>query len=360
MRDSRNFLAPGVNGERRCNGRIVGRMVPRIGPASPDSFYRMAVYTEVTDEELDAFVAEYDIGAVLSCKAIAEGIENSNYLLGTGGGRFILTLYERRVRPRDLPYFLGLLDHLAAHGVPCATPVHGRDGAAPRTLCGRPAAILTFLDGVWPRRPTPDHCAALGAAMAAMHLAAGDFAMTRPNDLSVAGWRRLFEACRDGADEVQPGLARELAVELDHLEACWPAGLATGVIHADLFPDNVFFLDGRLSGLIDFYFACNDFLAYDIAVCLNAWCFDADITFNVTAARRMLAGYGGVRPLSPAEVAAMPILARGAALRFLLTRLHDRLFPAEGALVRPKDPLAFLQRLRFHAAIEGPAAYGAF
>jgi homoserine kinase type II len=332
-------------------------MVSPIGLASI-SVHRMAVYTEVTDEELDAFVAAYDIGAVTSCKGIAEGIENSNYLLRTAGGTFILTLYERRVRPADLPYFLGLMDHLAADGVPCPTPVHGIDGQALRSLCGRPAAILTFLDGVWPRRPTPDHCAALGAALARMHLAADGFAMTRANDLSLAGWRQLFEACRARADEVLPGLAQELAAELDFLEACWPAALAAGVIHADLFPDNVFFLDGRLSGVIDFYFACNDSLAYDIAICLNAWCFDADVAFNVTAARRLLAGYGAVRPLTGAENAALPILARGAALRFVLTRLHDRLFPAEGALVRPKDPLDFLRRLRFHRAIEGPSAYG--
>src|SRR5579884_2592031 len=249
----------------------------------------MAVYTEIGDEELRQFVALYDIGDVLACKGIAEGVENSNFLLTTERGNFILTLYEKRVAPQDLPFFIALMDHLAHHGVACPTPVRGRDGEALRQLCGRPAAIVTFLNGMWPRRIEPFHCAALGRALAQLHLAGSSFAMRRPNDLGPAGWRRLYEASRARADQSQPGLAAELGQELVLLERSWPRDLPGGVIHADLFPDNVFFRERELSGLIDFYFACTDFLAYDIAVCLNAWCFEPDLSFNVTKARLLVA-----------------------------------------------------------------------
>jgi len=318
----------------------------------------MAVYTDVSDDDLRAFAALYDIGEVLSCKGIAEGVENSNFLVTTERGNFILTLYEKRVAPRDLPFFIALMEHLARHGVACPTPVPGRDGIALRELCGRPAAIVTFLAGMWPRRILPFHCAALGRALAELHRAGASFRMTRANDLAVAGWRSLFESCRIRAAEAQPGLAEELAAELVLLETLWPRDLPMGVIHADLFPDNVFFRDHELSGLIDFYFACTDFLAYDLAICLNAWCFEADGSFNVTKARLLLDGYRRERPLGPGELAALPVLARGSALRFLLTRLFDWLNPPAGALVRPKDPLEYLRKLRFHRAITDPGGYG--
>jgi homoserine kinase type II len=318
----------------------------------------MAVYTEVSDEELATFVAGYDIGSVVSCKGIAEGVENTNYLLQTEKGSFILTLYEKRVARDELPFFLGLMDHLAAGGFPCPLPVHGRDGAALRELCGRPAAIVTFLSGMWPRRATPAHCRALGEAAARLHLAGGGFAMRRANDLSLAGWRRLHEATRARAGEVVPGLDGLVAGELDYLEASWPTALPAGVIHADLFPDNVFFLGGALSGVIDFYFACNDFFAYELAICLNAWCFEPDGSFNVTKARQMLTAYRALRPLTDAELAALPVLARGGAIRFLMTRLYDWLNHPEGAFVRPKDPREYLARLRFHQGVSGPGAYG--
>ena len=318
----------------------------------------MAVYTEVSDEDIAAFVAEYDIGALGSFKGIAEGVENSNYLLLTNTGPFIVTLYEKRVSADDLPFFLGLMEHLAARGVPCPTPIRGRDGAALRRLCGRPAAIISFLGGVWPRRIRPEQCSALGAAVARLHLAGADFGLRRANALSTPGWRPLFESCRGRADAVCEGLEAIIDAELGRLEADWPEDLPAGVIHADLFPDNVFFEGPRLSGLIDFYFACNDYLAYDIAVCLNAWCFERDGAFNVTKARNMLSAYRGERALSAAELAAIPLLARGAALRFLLTRLFDWLNRVEGALVKPKDPLEYLQKLRFHQGASGPAEYG--
>ena len=318
----------------------------------------MAVYTEVSDEELAAFIAGYDIGAVVSCKGIAEGVENSNYLIQTEGGTYILTLYERRVDPADLPFFLGLMEHLAGGGLACPVPLHGRDGRALRDLCGRPAAIVTYLKGLWPRRVTLPHCAELGRAMAEMHLASADFGLTRANTLSVAGWRPLLAAASHRADEVRPGLEALLDQELTLLERCWPSGLPAGIIHADLFPDNVFFLGETVSGIIDFYFACRDLLAYDIAICLNAWCFEPDGAFNTTKARALLSSYRRVRPISADELAALPILARGAAMRFLLTRLYDWLNTPAGALVRPKDPLEYLHKLRFHQGVAGPGAYG--
>jgi homoserine kinase type II len=318
----------------------------------------MAVYTEVSDEQLRVFCAQYDLGEVLSFKGIAEGVENSNYLLQTTAGSFILTLYERRVDPRDLPYFLGLMEHLSSRGIACPTPLHGNDGSALRELCGRPAVIVTYLEGLWPRRIVPAHCCELGKALAAMHVAGQDFAGFRANDLSVPGWRALFGRCADRADEVMPGLADEIAGELQAMEACWPHDLPSGVIHADLFPDNVFFRNERLSGIIDFYFACNDAFAYDIAICLNAWCFEPDGAFNVTKARLLLKAYRDVRAIAAAELHALPLLARGSALRFLLTRLYDWLNQVEGALVRPKDPLEYLRKLRFHRGVSGPSAYG--
>ncbi|MEX2649401.1 MAG: homoserine kinase [Alphaproteobacteria bacterium] len=318
----------------------------------------MAVYTDVGSEDLAQFLRQYDVGRLVACKGIAEGVENSNFLVITDSATFILTLYEKRVAPADLPFFLGLMRHLADRGVPCPTPVKGRDGGALRELCGRPAAIVSFLPGLWPRRIEPFHLAGLGAALAALHRAGEDFAPVRPNDLSVAGWRELLERCRARADSVEPGLGRELEGELTELERAWPTGLPAGVIHADLFPDNVFFEGERLTGLIDFYFACNDFLAYDLAVCLNAWCFERDLAFNATKARTLLKAYGRGRPLAPAELAVLPVLARGAALRFLLTRLFDWLNRVDGALVTPKDPREFLHKLRFHRAVGDVGAYG--
>ena len=318
----------------------------------------MAVYTEIGDTELRVFVALYDIGEVLACKGIAEGVENSNYLLTTERGNFILTLYEKRVRRADLPFFIALMEHLAHHGVACPVPVRAKDGEALRELCGRPAAIVTFLNGMWPRRIEPYHCGALGTALAGLHRAGASFPMTRPNDLSLAGWKRLHAACAARADEVQAGLADELAAEIAFFDNAWPDGLPNGVIHADLFPDNVFFRDRALSGLIDFYFACTDFLAYDVAVCLNAWCFEPDGAFNVTKARLLVGNYRAARLLSADEIAALPLLARGSALRFLLTRLYDWLNQTEGALVRPKDPIEYLRKLRFHRGVASAAGYG--
>ncbi|HNB28494.1 MAG TPA: homoserine kinase [Alphaproteobacteria bacterium] len=318
----------------------------------------MAVYTEVPDNELRAFVDQYEIGEVVSCKGIAEGVENSNFLLHTATGAYILTLYEKRVRREDLPFFLGLMQHLAAKGLNCPTPLNGRDGQALRELCGRPAAICSFLEGMWPRRPNERHCQLLGTALADLHVKGRDFPMTRPNNLSLAGWRELAAKTAARADEVEPGLAALIADEVAYLEQHWPRGLEIGTIHADLFPDNVFFLGDKLSGLIDFYFACTDFLAYDLAICINAWCFEPDNSFNATKARVMVKAYDAHRKLPEAELAALPVLARGSALRFLLTRLYDWLNHPPGAFVKPKDPIEYRRKLTFHRQARSVAAYG--
>jgi homoserine kinase type II len=318
----------------------------------------MAVYTDITETELGAFLADYSIGELRAYRGIAEGSENSNFLLRTTQGEFILTLYEKRVEEADLPFFLGLMQHLANKGITCPLPVARCDGGLIGRLAGRPAAIITFLEGVWMRRPQPVHCREVGLALAGLHLAGRDFAGSRRNSLSVKGWRNLWDRAREGADTFEPGLVAEIDAELEAIAQEWPDDLPAGIIHADLFPDNVFFIGERLSGLIDFYFACNDFYAYDLGICLNAWCFEKDLSFNLTKGAALLSGYESVRPLSPGERAVLPLLARGAALRFFLTRLVDWLTIPDGALVQKRDPREYLRRLRFHRAVATASEYG--
>jgi homoserine kinase type II len=318
----------------------------------------MAVYTDVTADDLAEFLSHYELGELRSYKGIAEGVENSNFLLHTSVGSFILTLYEKRVAEKDLPFFLALMEHLAARGITCPQPIKNKKDGMLGKIAGRPAALVTFLDGLWIRRPNAGHCGAVGEALAGLHLAGKDFAMKRPNALSLASWRPLYEHAGVRGDSIRPGLCNDIVKELDVLEKSWPRGLPEGVIHADLFPDNVFFLGGKLSGLIDFYFACTDTLAFDVAICLNAWCFEPDHSYNVTKGRALLKAYDKARPLSAAERAALPVLARGAAMRFLLTRLVDWLAVPEGALVKPKDPLEYFRKLRFHQSVKSAADYG--
>jgi homoserine kinase type II len=318
----------------------------------------MAVYTEVSDDELANFIALYDIGSLKSFKGIAEGVSNSNFLLETEAGRYILTLYEARTETSELPFFIALMEHLAKKGINCPQPILQRHGAALSVLAGKPAALLSYLDGISLKKPNTSHCMEAGEALAKLHLAGQDFAFERKNDLSITGWNALFAQCEVGANSVQRDLSELIAAELAFLEQNWPKNLQKGIIHADLFPDNVFFLDNKLSGLIDFYFACTDILAYDLTICLNAWVFEADGSFNVTKARSLMSGYQSIRPLSKDERDALPVLVRGAALRFLLTRLVDWLNVPAGALVKPHDPLVFYKRLRFHQTLTSAADLG--
>ena len=318
----------------------------------------MAVYTDVSFEDLETFLASYDLGEAHVFKGIAEGVSNSNYYLQTEKGAYILTLYEMRVEAADLPFYLGLMGHLAHHGIPCPTPVHMRDGQVTSLLNGRQAAVLTFLDGVSLRRPTPEHCQRAATSLAELHAAGANFRGHRENALGPPGWGKLVEDCENQADMVAEGLRALIRDELSSLNASWPWHLPQGIIHADLFPDNVLFVNDRVSGLIDFYFACNDALAYDLAVMLNAWCFEADGAFNVTKGRALIGGYQTKRRLTKEEAASLPLLCRGAALRFLLTRLYDWVNPSPTALVRPKDPREFVRRLRFHRGVKSAEAYG--
>jgi homoserine kinase type II len=310
----------------------------------------MAVYTDLSDAELDAFMAQFDLGAPLAFKGIAEGVSNSNFLLDTEKGRFILTVYEQRTDEADLPFFLSLMRWLHDHDYPSATPMPARDGSLYKRVRGKPAAIVTFLNGMSARRPGAAQCREAGVGLARLHLAARGFPMGRVNSLGQPFWADMFKGYEDQAEALKPGLSAVIGADIQTFARLWPRGLPRGVIHADFFPDNVFFQNGRFAAAIDFYFACDDLYAYDVAVCLNAWCFEPDGSFNVTAAGAFVAGYQSVRPLSVEEKSALPVLAWGAALRFFLTRLHDFRLGGEGALVKPHDPLEYERKLAVHRA----------
>ncbi|MFC3078899.1 homoserine kinase [Phenylobacterium terrae] len=318
----------------------------------------MAVYTDITDEELAELLAEFDLGAPLSFKGIAEGVENSNFLLETDKGRYFLTVYERRVREDDLPFYLGLMRHLAEHGFPCATPIANRAGELIQRVRGKPAAVVSFLPGLSVRRPSAAHCREAGRGLAWLHEAGAGFAMSKENDLGQESWAPLFAGLRPDAERLKPGMADQIESDLARIARDWPRGLPGGVIHADYFPDNVFFQGQAFAGAIDFYFACTDAYAYDIAIALNAWCFEPDGSFNITSARALVAGYEARRPLSSAERRALPILAHGAAMRFFLTRLHDWHATPAGALVRPKDPMEYERKLAVHRSAPDLVLFG--
>ncbi|WP_158915327.1 homoserine kinase [Caulobacter sp. S45] len=311
----------------------------------------MAVYTNIDENDLTALLADFDLGAAVSCKGIAEGVENSNYLLETERGRFILTLYERRVRTDDLPYFIDLMQWLAERGFPCPIPMADRQGRVLKVVRERPAALVTFLTGVSVQRPGPERCRQAGEGLARLHLAGQGFPHRRENTLGQHVWAGLFDGAKATADALQPGLTGRITQDLDDLAHAWPTGLPSGPIHADLFPDNVFFVGERFSAAIDFYFACDDALAYDLAVCLNAWAFEPDGRYKPDCARAMLEGYEALRPLSMAERSSLTVLARGAAMRFFLTRLIDWTATPPGALVRPKDPLEYAAKLDVFRAL---------
>ncbi|WP_326525866.1 homoserine kinase [Sphingomonas sp.] len=311
----------------------------------------MAVYTQVSAEALSAFLARYDVGELVSAKGIAEGVENSNYLVDTTQGRFILTLYEKRVAAGDLPYFLDLLDHLAGKGLPVPPAIRDRAGVAIQELAGRPACLIRFLTGVSVTHPTPAQARAAGAALARMHLALEDFTGTRANSMGIAEWRPLLARCGASLDGIAPGLFARIDTAVADIEARWPTGLETGAIHADLFPDNVLMLGDTVTGLIDFYFAATDIRAYDLAVMHSAWAFDGDgVPVDPAIGAALLAGYKEVRGLTAGEDAAFPVLARGACVRFFLSRAWDWLNTPADALVTRKDPLAYLRRLEWYEA----------
>ena len=320
----------------------------------------MAVYTDVDDEALSDFLTRYDIGEAIAFKGIAEGVENSNFLLETTKDRYILTLYEKRVRRSDLPFFMEVMATLSKGGFPAPEPVKAKNGSVLQELNDRPAAIVTFLKGMSPRKPNASQCRQIGAAMARMHNVLQSCDATRPNNLSVDAWPDLFEGRESTAASIAPNLASLVAGDLDRLQDQWPnpEDLPQGVIHADLFPDNAFFLGSDFSGVIDFYFACTDMLAYDIAIALNAWCFEGRGEFNMTKGQALFAGYESVRKFTTAEIEGLPALIHGAAMRFFLTRLVDWTDTPADALVKPKNPLEYAEKLGFHRLAKRAEDYG--
>lgn len=318
----------------------------------------MGVYTDVTQDELKRFTATFAIGDILTFTAIPQGIENSNFLLVTTTGKFIVTIYERRVDPNDLPFFLGLMHFLSDNRFHCPRPLPNRKGDYLQTLAGKPAAIVSFLSGISPKKITRIHCKMLGAALAKMHLIASKYPLSRENNLALAAWSKVFSELRTRHDELKPGLSDWIQGELALLEGSWPTNLPTGIIHGDLFPDNVFFLNNSLPAFIDFYFACNDFYAFDIAICLNAWCFDRNQQFDRYLAQSLFDGYQSVRPLSDRELVALPVLSRGAAMRFLITRLYDWFNVRKNTPTQRKNPLELLPLIEFHKTVLDPTVYG--
>ncbi|WP_019219765.1 homoserine kinase [Bartonella florencae] len=311
----------------------------------------MAVYTDIQPNDLKIFLTRYSIGSLVSYQGIEEGIENSNFMLYTTEGRFVLTLYEKRIAKDDLPFFCSLMQHLNQRGIPCPQPVAQNDGTIIGELAGRPAAIITFLEGMWVRQANIHHCGEVGTHLAQLHLAGQDFTLSRKNTLSVMDWRLLWKHCQTSKDALLREFGQKIDMELAFLQENWPSSLPTGIIHADLFNDNVFFLNHHLCGIIDFYFACNDFLAYDLAICLNAWCFEPDHSYSLTKARRLLENYQKIRPLLLVELNAMILLARGASLRFLLTRLYDWFNTPPESFVIKKDPWEYWHKLCFFSKI---------
>lgn len=311
----------------------------------------MAVYTHLSAETLSDLISKYEVGTLISAKGIAEGISNSNWLIETTQGRFILTMYERRIDISELPYFLNLLDHLAERDCPVPATIHDRNGAAYSQIDGKAVALIEFLPGVSIDTPNTAQAYAVGEALAAIHIASEDYPARRKNDLRPKDWQGLFDQC--GSDRIamiDPHLAEIVAEHLPSLLAEWPDDLPVATIHADLFPDNVLMLNDRVSGLIDFYFACTDFAAYDLAVTHAAWCFTGDgRVFNPSLSKALIAGYQSRRILNDAERDALPMLGKGAAMRFVATRTFDWIDTPDDALVTRKDPMDFARRLQFYA-----------
>ena len=322
----------------------------------------MAVYTHLHEDDIEAFLTNYEVGELAFAIGIAQGVENTNYLIGTmRDGReekYILTLYEKRVKEEDLPFFMGLMDHLAAQNIPCPVPLRRRDGEVLSRLEDKAAAMVTFLHGHSTLRISNAHTEALGRMVARMHGAVEGFDGKRENALNLQGWQRIFDKLGSEMDSIHPGMAAAVEAELRFLEEHWPDTLPRGVVHADLFPDNVFFEGTQLTGVIDFYFACEDLFLYDLAIVMNAWCFERQKEFHVTKAKRLLAAYDAERHLPPEALEALPVLARGAALRFLMTRAHDWIHRDPQALVTPHDPMDYWHKLRFHQQVKSSAEYG--
>jgi len=311
----------------------------------------MAVYTKLSKIELNEFFTKYDLGKLLKYEGIKEGIENTNYFIQTEKGKYILTLYEKRVEEKDLPFFIGLMKNLYDKKFPSPKPIINKNGNYISDILKKKAAVVSFLDGRAKKILSPDDCCEVGISTATMHLITKNLSGKRENKLSVNSWRMLFNKVKNECSKIHTNLPNVIEKNLTEVEENWPKDIPSGIIHADLFSDNIFFKSNKLSGIIDYYFACNDYYAFEIAICLNALCFEGDnanLSFNVTKAKRFIDGYSSVRKLSDEEKNSLKVLCQGAAIRFLLTRVFDFLNLSDGALVKIKDPLEYLKRLEFH------------
>lgn len=319
----------------------------------------MAVYTKISQSDLESLLSTYEIGKLENFTAIAAGIQNSNYFIDTTQARFVLTIYEDRINIDDLPFFLNLTEHLARHDVPCPLPIANKSGQKISKIQGKPCAIISFVKGSEAKDISLSQIQELGKSLAIMHLAGQDFTMQRINEMGMSHWPEMFADVKDRAEEIEEGISAEIQSSLKFIEANWPSNLPCGIIHGDIFPDNVLFADdGSIAGIIDFYFACNDILIYDLAVCMNAWCFDNNRKFNPEKARSLIASYNNIRVISKDELEALPILAMGAAMRFLLSRMYGWQNRVDGAFVTTKDPLEYLRKLRFHMGVKTYEEYG--
>lgn len=319
----------------------------------------MAVYTRITETDLKKCLSRFDLGALESFEGIADGVENTNYRLTTDKNRYILTLFEKRVNPEELPFYLSFMQHLQNAGISCPSAATDKDGNRVFKISGKPAIITTFLDGAWPKDGiTTAHCAAVGDILARMHNAAATFNIKRSNAMALPAWRSLIHASAAEANTMEPDLFAALDAETDFLEQNWPRRLPRGAVHADLFPDNVFFIGTDVSGVIDFYFACTDLFVYDLMLTLNPWCFDKEGKLDTEKSAALLGAYNAARPLSPGEIKALPLMGRAGALRIIATRMYDWFNPAKDAVVNPKDPREHLHILRFHQNVADAAAYG--
>ncbi len=320
----------------------------------------MAVYTKLTINEIKDFFSKYNLGKFLNYKEIKEGIENTNYFIQSEKGKFILTIYEKRVEENDLPFFIGLMKNLFEKKYPSPEPIINRNGNYISEISGKKAAVVSFLNGESKKNLTADNCKEVGINTAKLHLITKGLVAKRENKLSINSWKKIYNKVKKDCSKIHPNLAEAIEKNLDQIEKKWPKNLPAGIIHADLFPDNIFFKEEKLSGIIDFYFSCNDFYAFEIAICLNALCFEGkkeNLSFNVTKAKKFIDGYSSIRKISEEEKKSLKILCQGAAIRFLLTRVFDYLNLTEGAIVKIKDPIEYLKRLEFHDNVKNYQDY---
>ena len=320
----------------------------------------MAVYTKISAKNIKNFFLKYDLGEVINHKGIQEGIENTNYSIQTNKGKFILTIYEKRVQENDLPFFMGLMKNLYDSNFKCPKPIINRNGSYISEIESKKAAGVSFLPGNSKKNLSPDNCLTIGTEVAKMHMITKKLNLKRENKLSVSSWRKIYENIKNDCSKIHPDLIKIIEKNLDEIEKNWPKNIPAGIIHADLFPDNIFFDSNTFTGIIDFYFSCHDFYAFEIAICLNALCFEGkkeNLSFNVTKAKKFISGYTSIRKLSDDEKKSLKILSQGAAIRFLLTRVFDYLNIIEGALVKIKDPIEYLKRLEFHNGLKNYEEY---